>query len=328
MKSDSRDEYAPIILFVYNRLDHVKKVISALKDNAEASGSLLYIYSDDASKVEDVLGVQKVRDYINGISGFRDVIVTEREENFGIEKSELEGVTEVLAKHGRAIILEDDIQVSNQFLRYMNYCLNEYEADKSIYTVTGYSFLKTAPDNGGLFGRTKSFAAWGWGTWNDRWMNLKRTIGKNDLKYAMDHKRSFDNGQDYSYLLMHQYKNNCLTWDVAWLLSCFENDGLTVFPCNTMVNNIGMDGSGVHYSGDSEGNRVENINDRGEIKFPLKFMADDEVALRLEAELREQNQYSLIKRLKMAVRVRLNYYEMLISGPGSVEIRTGNDTYL
>ena len=48
---------APIILFVYNRPEHTKKTIEALKKNELASESVLYVFSDgakdDATETED-----------------------------------------------------------------------------------------------------------------------------------------------------------------------------------------------------------------------------------------------------------------------------------
>ena len=198
--------YSPIILFVYKRLDHVIKTVSALKANPEAEQSVLYIFSDAAANAVDKDGVKAVRKYINELDGFKEVIVIERETNWGIEKSEIDGVSFVLNECGKAIVVEDDLEVCDQFLYYMNQGLYDYKDDKRVYTITGYSFLKTDTANDGVYGYTRSFCAWGWGTWLDRWQNFKKTVDKRDVRFVMAHKTSIDNGQDFSYLFMHQYK--------------------------------------------------------------------------------------------------------------------------
>ena len=313
-------EYAPIVLFVYKRLDHLIKTVSALKANPEAEQSVLYVYSDAPGNEADEEGVRAVREYIRGLDGFKEVIVTERETNWGIERSEVDGVSSVITKHGKVIVIEDDLEVCDQFLYYMNKCLTEYEADKKVYTVTGYSFLKSEPLNDGVYGYTRSFCAWGWGTWLDRWQKFKSNVCKRDVRFVMANKRALDNGQDFSYLFMHQYKYDKLTWDVAWYYSCFANGGLTVFPYNTMINNIGMDGSGVHYNNSEKHNRVEIINDRKKVEFPLEFVALDKSTADTISYSKVSHPKSLTKRVKMFVRFWVNALEVLAFGEKSVGI--------
>ncbi|MBP3197210.1 MAG: hypothetical protein J6N21_09440, partial [Butyrivibrio sp.] len=296
------------------RLEHTRAVIEALQANPEAKNSELYIFSDAPANDKDEKEVENVRKYIHSLNGFRNIVIVERESNYGIEKTELDGVTSVLEKYGKAIVLEDDIQVCNQFLRYMNYCLNEYQNDKNVFTITGYSFFKTVPENDNIFGFTRSFSAWGWGTWADRWDKLKRNLTKKDVRFVAKHNISIDNGQDFSYLFMHQYKNDSITWDVAWYYSCFYHNGLTIFPYNSMVNNIGMDGSGIHYNDNSKENRLEPINVRSEFNAPLK-LDDWNVTLRkVIKEKKNANRKSLFKKIKMAARLWVNTIEILFFG--------------
>lgn len=216
--------------------------------------------------------------------------------------------------------MEDDIEVGNQFLKYMNYCLSTYKDDKSVYTVTGYSFLKSAPENNNLFGFTRSFAAWGWATWNDRWQHMKKSLNKDDIRYVVRKKKSLDNGQEFSYLLLHQYKTNTLTWDVAWYYSCFKNAGLTLFPYNTLVNNIGMDGSCVHYNDDKKHNRIERINDREEIVYPINPEPFGATLKLVVQQKKAAENIPMFRRLKMAVRFGLNAIQILTTGTESVQV--------
>ena len=45
-------------------------------------------------------------------------------------------------KYKKIIVLEDDLEISKDFIKTMNYFLTKYSKDKKIYTITGYSFLK------------------------------------------------------------------------------------------------------------------------------------------------------------------------------------------
>ncbi len=78
-------EFAPICLFVYNRLDLTKKTIEALQNNPESNHSNLIIYSDAAKKIEDQSKVLEVRKYIKSIpvNSFKTITIEERTVNFG-----------------------------------------------------------------------------------------------------------------------------------------------------------------------------------------------------------------------------------------------------
>ena len=62
--------YAPIVIFTYNRLSELKATIEALQKNTLALQSTLTIYSDAPNKENHVVKVQKVRDFLKTIDGF------------------------------------------------------------------------------------------------------------------------------------------------------------------------------------------------------------------------------------------------------------------
>ena len=64
---DMTKQYAPIVLFVYNRLWHTQKTIEALEKNNCAIESELFIYSDAAKNSDSYEQVEVVRTYIKTI---------------------------------------------------------------------------------------------------------------------------------------------------------------------------------------------------------------------------------------------------------------------
>ena len=106
---------SPIILFVYNRPEHTKKTLESLKINELASESSLFIFSDGSKKEDDKKSVDEVRNYISTISGFKEINILLRENNLGFANSVISGVTEVIEKYGKVIVLEDDIVTSKYF---------------------------------------------------------------------------------------------------------------------------------------------------------------------------------------------------------------------
>ncbi len=131
---------APITLFVYNRLEHTKKTIDALKKNILAKQSELIIFSDAPKNKEDFMRVNGIRRYIKSIKGFKKIKVIERKENLGLAKSIILGVTKVVNEYNKIIVLEDDLITSKYFLKFMNEALDIYKDEKSVGSVQGYLY--------------------------------------------------------------------------------------------------------------------------------------------------------------------------------------------
>ena len=91
---------APIALFVYNRLDHTRRTIEALKQNILVDDSDLIVFSDAPKSVAQLDAVQEVRKYISEIDGFKTVTIVEREANLGLARSIIDGVTTIVNKYG------------------------------------------------------------------------------------------------------------------------------------------------------------------------------------------------------------------------------------
>ena len=103
--------YAPVVLFVYNRADHFEKTYEALAKCEEVPYTDLFIFSDGAknSKAED--GVNNVRGLARKIAqnnNFKSVKVIESPVNKGLAKSIINGVSQVVEEYGKVIVLEDD----------------------------------------------------------------------------------------------------------------------------------------------------------------------------------------------------------------------------
>src|SRR4051812_3548315 len=97
---------APIVLFVYNRPDHTIKTIKNLQKNLLAKESNLYIFSDAPKSDFQIESVAKVREIIKDIDGFKNVNLILGETNKGLAKSVIYGVTDIINKYGKVIVLE------------------------------------------------------------------------------------------------------------------------------------------------------------------------------------------------------------------------------
>ena len=238
---------APIVLFVYNRPWHTQQTIEALQKNELSSESELFIYSDAPKAEKDQEKVQEVRNYVHSINGFEKITIIEREKNYGLANSIIDGVTSVVNQHGKAVVLEDDLVTSPYFLKFMNDGLNLYEKNKDVISIHGYIYpVKGAlPETFFLRGSD----CWGWATWKDRWL-----IFENDGAKLLDELNSrnlskrfdYNNSYGYTQMLIDQIAGKNNSWAIRWYASAFLNNKYTLYPGKSLVLNIGNDGSGTH----------------------------------------------------------------------------------
>ena len=240
---------APIILFVYNRPEHTKKTVDALKVNQLASDSLLYIYSDGNKNQKDKNSVEEVRKYISSISGFKEVKITLREKNIGLADSVISGVTEIINQYEKAIVLEDDIVTSPYFLKFMNEALEFYKDDKRIHSISGYNFpIKIPKSYQNKIYLSPRPSSWGWATWKNRWGKVDWKICDYDefVNNKERIKKFNQGGDDLTRMLKKQMSGKINSWAIRWAYAHYQGKGYCLFPVSSFVKNIGADSSGVH----------------------------------------------------------------------------------
>jgi len=238
---------APIVLFVYNRLWHTQQTIEALQNNELASESELLIYADGAKNEKVSDQVSEVRNYIKEVGGFKKVSIIERDKNWGLADSIIDGVTQTVNKYGRVIVLEDDLVTSPLFLRYMNDALEFYKDEDKAMHISGYIYpIDNDKLNDTFF--IKPDTCWGWATWDRAWEYFKK-----DTDYYLDvfDKRmikDFNLNDSYDYFKqIKQNKNGRInTWAIYWYASIYLQHGLSLHPSQSFVSNIGHDGEGIH----------------------------------------------------------------------------------
>ncbi|MDH5645415.1 MAG: glycosyltransferase [Candidatus Heimdallarchaeota archaeon] len=238
---------APIVLFVYNRPWHTEQTVNALLENKLSSESDIIIYSDAAKNDDALNAVNEVRNYIKTINGFKKISIIEREKNFGLANSIIDGVTNVVNKYGKIIVLEDDLLTSPYFLTYMNDALELYANDDRVISVHGYVYpiKQELPEAFFLPGAD----CWGWATWSRGWSNFNSNgqflldqLNRRKMSRAFDFNRSYP----FSKMLKEQIEGINDSWAVRWYASAFLAGKLTLYPGRSLVHNIGNDNSGTH----------------------------------------------------------------------------------
>lgn len=261
-KMDSR--LAPIVLFVYNRPLHTRQTLEALSKNILADKSVLYIFADGAkagASEKDITKIAEVRSIAKTGKWCKEVYLIERKENLGLANSVIQGVTEIISKHGKVIVLEDDLVTGKGFLKYMNTALGKYEFQEQVMQVSGHCF----PSKDILKANSSFFipltTSWGWGTWKRAWNKFDPMAKgyealRSDKK--MKHAFNLDGGYLFSDMMFNQMDAGKInSWAIRWWWCVFREKGLVLFPDKSLVANIGYDVQGTHT--------------KGENPFPLDF---------------------------------------------------------
>ncbi|MFT3703309.1 MAG: glycosyltransferase [Agriterribacter sp.] len=261
---------APILLFTYKRLDTLKRAVAALQQNILATESDLFIFSDAAKKQADQQAVKEVRAFLRTVTGFKKVTIVEREQNWGLAKSIIAGTSSVLESYEQAIVLEDDLIATPNFLVFMNAALHRYEKEKKVFSISGYSF--------NLSGGKQQYAhdayflnrgwSWGWATWKDRWKDVDWEVSTYNA-FVSDSKaqKTFaQGGSDLNKMLREQMEGRLDSWAIRWFYHQFRIDGLTLYPVFSKIYNAGFDAFATHTTG-SEARYIPELDTENKATF-------------------------------------------------------------
>jgi len=245
-------DLAPIILFVYNRPWHTRQTLEALAKNDLATESELFIYADgpkeDATE-EELNKILAVRQLIREKSWCGKVHISERDKNMGVANSVITGISEIVNRFGKIIVLEDDIVTAKGFLKFMNDGLDIYQNTENVRGISGYTYYISKYISESYFLPIGS--SWGWATWENSWRNtewdpekLKGYIDQRQLQKKVD----FDT-YPYYQMLIAQCNKKIDSWAIRCHSSMVLESSIFLFPYISLTKNIGFDETGTHTHG-------------------------------------------------------------------------------
>lgn len=287
---------APLVIFVYNRKDLTIQMLNKMNQNLLADETEMFIFSDGPRKDTDVEKVKDVRAFLwefKKSNNFKSVEIIESEKNKGLANSIISGVTDIINKYGKVIVVEDDLLTSQYFLKFMNDCLDFYEKNEKIWSIGGTSLalpsLNEYPDDVYTCYRASS---WGWATWKDRWSKVDWNVS--DYKVFMKdrkRKRQFKlGGQDMVESLKRQMEGKTDSWAIRWCYQQSKERNFTILPKKSLVKNIGWGDEGTHCDVD----RFHTSVDNEEFEYVLR---DVEIDNKLMKEFRRYFSRPFINRV-------------------------------
>ncbi len=266
--------YAPIVLFAFNRLKPLMSCVNSLLMNTEAAESDLIVFVDGprTSKEGEAEKVESVKKFVSGITGFKSLETHFSDTNRGLGPSLIAGITEVMNRYGCAIIVEDDLRCSTNFLSFLNQGLVLYQDKKKVFSISGETLKVKAPSD---YKYDNYFApragCWGWATWKDRWDSVDWTLSDWDSVVRNRFRYNRWGGSDCYGMLKGWHDGKNKSWAIRFTYSQFLQGATSVFPIISKVSNEGFGDDGTNCKpirfnrfamvGDKTGNKKFKFSD-------------------------------------------------------------------
>ncbi|GAB6614597.1 hypothetical protein bcgnr5406_27970 [Bacillus cereus] len=288
-----------VILFIFNRPDHTKKVIDGLKEN---NIEKLYVFSDGPRNKKDNELVQKTRDIVNGID-WCEVEAEYKDVNIGLAESVIQGITKVFSKgYDTVTVLEDDCVPNASFISFMEQSFKFYNDNEQVMHISGFGLPIKRHTKSDIY-LTPYPCSWGWGTWREYWeqCDFYQEEKYRNLLNDPEKVRDFDySGNAFSEFLQMQLDKQVNSWLIRWYFYIHEHSGRCVWNYQTLIENNGFDGSGAHNNRIDRFNQ-KNIGDRN-INMDFRFEQDMQYNKRLIREFRRHFMgKSYIEKIKTSI---------------------------
>jgi hypothetical protein len=182
--------------------------------------------------------------------------------------------------------------IAPQFLQFVNAGLERYKDSPQVYQISGYLFPGCEGARHPRF--LPLTTTWGWATWQRAWKHFDAelsSIGRLRSDTVFRNRFDLNGAYDYSGMIERQKKGTIDSWGIRWYLSVFARDGLTLYPGQSLIENIGFDGSGTHGGGHSSLTRRIGLDQRSfdVASLPQNFDVDIECIGAIERLLRAMN---------------------------------------
>lgn len=239
-----------IVIFAYNRPDHLARCLQSLEANSGLSDVEIFIFID-GPKEGIIEGVhQKVLEVATQFNRrFAKCTVSSSPINLGLRNSVITALNGLFSSYKGLIVVEDDLILTNDFLFFMINGLARFRDDKLVGSISGFSESKFPP-----FIKTDLIAArrqscWGWATWQDRWQSVSwNNEGLNEVDYKSDSFVLGSIGWDLRKIYEAQIAGGISSWAITFDAHAARNGWRSLQPRHTLVDNLGMDGSGTHFT--------------------------------------------------------------------------------
>jgi hypothetical protein len=239
-----------VLLISFNRPDLLQKRILELKDSIVRN---IYI-SIDGGPGSHTPDIEKVKALANSVLKNQKLHLYHHKDNLGMVLHETGEISRVLNLHKYAIIIEDDIKISENFLTNMVLGLNKLEELDLRGIVSGYSPLMNKKLNN-KWRKTHITFVWGWAISSNNWEGYKHDLTESKIEHELLNSKTWQGLNKYQKnfwisKILRVQKYPLLTYDFQLCFHSFKRDFTNLAPIFSMIDNEGFDDSrAVHTKG-------------------------------------------------------------------------------
>ncbi|MEK9163164.1 MAG: hemolysin activation protein [Chloroflexota bacterium] len=271
----------PIAIFTYNRPKHTQRMLESLANCECLEECDIHLYSDAPRIPEHRSTVEETRHILQEWADKFDAKVKEQDTNIGVAHSIVGQVTDLCARYGRVIVIEDDFVLSPSYLRFMISGLDRYEHEPRVYQISGHTYpVRNFPRTADAFFFPYT-TPWGWGTWQRAWKFFEwKPAGMYELLADPKRLEKFDLNHSFRFSkILRSYQNHeGDIYDVVWYYIVYARGGLALYPRTSLVWNGGIDGTGIHCIDDPDYKQTSMIQ-VSQTRLDEKFKWPSQVAM-------------------------------------------------
>ena len=266
---------APIAYFAFNRPEHSKQSLAALAANDLAVSTDIFVFCDGPRSDLEKKKTDAVRSICEKATGFKSVTVNAHATNLGCGKAIRTGLEIFFSAHTEGIIVEDDIELAPNALRWFNTCLKEYAEQPTVFSIAAWAppptVLQLPKDYpyGAYF--LQRFQCWGWASWANRISNVDWEIKDYNkfIKSTPAQLAFAEGGSDLLHTLTGQMEGKIDTWDIQAAYSAFKRGQVSLMPRFSYATNLGTIGEGTHVDLNEERHVTLDIDLRQALNSPM-----------------------------------------------------------
>lgn len=269
-------------MVAYNRPRHLAQCLEQLKTSRRFSRLPCIVALDGPQGMHDASLIRECKQVAQKVLQKNGRIHVQRK-NLGCGRHIIRAVCGVLKEYESIIVVEDDLLVAPEFLDIMVGGLLFYRDALQVCSLNGYVLPGLVTPSSGYLQRGAECQ--GWATWRRAWNGL-RTSAK-ELSEEIRGRGLVDDFNlsgtyDYFGMLEKVAKGQSNTWAVVWHASVFCANGLGWYPPVSLVQNVGLDGSGTHTDKRDAWLQTHLPKSKVTVKFPRKI--EETPGMRLQME--------------------------------------------
>lgn len=227
----------PCVILGYSRIESLKNLVI----QADKLGfNPIYVSIDGPSGPEIATIQDNIMRELEKIkeTSFSRIILKVNSANLGVAGGVVSGIDWFFSLESFGAILEDDLELSDDFYRFVEYGKTFLHLNQDCLLVSGCRFSEPSD----AWALTSYPLIWGWATSRRNWERMRAGLLTKPKKLI-----SLNPRQNYWMVGSRRVHNGLIdTWDIPLVYFMLENNFTCLLPPVNLVKNIGFDNQAAH----------------------------------------------------------------------------------